>query len=225
MTTLLIQENTENPNAFELREGTTSIGRHPESTIVLDDGTISARHAEIVTGEGGLLLRDLGSTNGTKVNGSRVRESAIRGGDRICFGSVEFQVVTSGAATEGAAAAAMESVVSAAEAKNFCKRLRSPDGEVIGLWVADHRDPRLHALVEAFQAVEGLPENLFEEFQQGRYRVVRNHYDGNRGAFLVFGSAAAPGEVGWDGPVSPLIPFVSTRPLPIEVPKEFKPGR
>lgn len=48
------------------------IGRSPDCAIVLDDDYVSTRHSRIVNGENGLYLEDLGSTNGTYVNGRRI---------------------------------------------------------------------------------------------------------------------------------------------------------
>ncbi len=70
-----------------LGAGTFSIGRSPESEIVLDDRRISRRHAEIRLRLGRHTLYDLGSTNGTFVNGKRVTEVALSEGDRITLGA------------------------------------------------------------------------------------------------------------------------------------------
>jgi pSer/pThr/pTyr-binding forkhead associated (FHA) protein len=67
----------------------TTIGRAHNNDLVLDEGTVSGWHAEIVHQEGGFLLRDLNSSNGTKVNGNRITHIEIKDGDRIVFGSVE----------------------------------------------------------------------------------------------------------------------------------------
>lgn len=48
------------------------IGRSPDCAIVLDDDYVSTRHSRVVNGETGLYLEDLGSTNGTYVNGRRI---------------------------------------------------------------------------------------------------------------------------------------------------------
>src|SRR6185369_7028125 len=48
------------------------VGRTSDCTILLSDKSVSRRHLELVQGEHGVLLRDLGSGNGTKLNGQRV---------------------------------------------------------------------------------------------------------------------------------------------------------
>jgi pSer/pThr/pTyr-binding forkhead associated (FHA) protein len=66
-------------------------------------GDASRRHAEILPAEGGFALRDLGSTNGTWVNGERIEERALHPGDRIQIGSTEitFCQVDAGGAVRG----------------------------------------------------------------------------------------------------------------------------
>ncbi len=61
-----------------------SLGRAPDGAVVIADRRASRRHAEIVQAGGGLVLRDLGSTNGTRLNGQRLLEAAaLRNGDVI----------------------------------------------------------------------------------------------------------------------------------------------
>lgn len=60
-----------------------AIGRAPDNDVRIDDPRVSRHHARIVAREGGLVLVDLGSTNGTWVDGLRVSELALGLGDRI----------------------------------------------------------------------------------------------------------------------------------------------
>jgi len=65
-----------------------SVGRLPECTIPLTDQNVSRRHAEIRPGRGAYVVADLGSTNGTMVNGSRIAgEQRLSDGDILSFGS------------------------------------------------------------------------------------------------------------------------------------------
>lgn len=69
-----------------IEQDRTVIGRSPSADIVVQARTVSARHAEIVRQGPAWLLRDLGSTNGTKLNGSRVRQAVLQSGDEIGIG-------------------------------------------------------------------------------------------------------------------------------------------
>ena len=64
------------------------LGRSRDCDIVLDDKSVSRRHAELVRHGDGFLLRDLDSTNGSSVNGKRIREAAVEPGDDIVLGTV-----------------------------------------------------------------------------------------------------------------------------------------
>lgn len=67
-----------------------SIGRMSTNDIVLADGNVSRRHAELRTHAGRWVVVDLGSTNGTLVNGKLAQEHALNDGDRITFGTTEL---------------------------------------------------------------------------------------------------------------------------------------
>jgi hypothetical protein len=69
------------------------IGRQADNDLVVSDPGISRHHCEVINERGTCTLHDLGSTNGTYVNGSVVTEHALREGDRISLGStvVEFR--------------------------------------------------------------------------------------------------------------------------------------
>src|SRR3712207_4160632 len=85
--------STEGDQSFELREGAPIVvGRAFSSDIPLFDPTISRRHAELVCAEGGVRLRDLGSSNGTFLNSSRVQTARAVPGDVISFGKVGFRI-------------------------------------------------------------------------------------------------------------------------------------
>lgn len=63
-----------------------TIGRHAGCALVLDDPTVSRRHASLRFDGDRWLVRDLGSMNGTRVNGWRVEESPVAPGDTVRFG-------------------------------------------------------------------------------------------------------------------------------------------
>jgi pSer/pThr/pTyr-binding forkhead associated (FHA) protein len=69
------------------------IGRGLDCDVVLSDQSVSRRHVELVYGEGGVLLRDLGSGNGTKVNDERVDERALVHEDVISIGRTSLRFI------------------------------------------------------------------------------------------------------------------------------------
>jgi hypothetical protein len=72
----------------------TSLGRGAENTVVIDDPHVSARHAELRFARGQWWLRDLGSSNGTTLNGNAVRMVVgVQAGDVIQCGRVCFRLV------------------------------------------------------------------------------------------------------------------------------------
>ncbi len=81
------------PPVLELDEAeTVSLGRNPRCTIVLEDRFASKRHAEIALTEGRWVLRDLQSTNGTRVNNKRVTEPMpLADGDVISIGEIRLR--------------------------------------------------------------------------------------------------------------------------------------
>src|SRR5579863_7965726 len=83
----LILATAEGQQAIDLRP-MNSLGRHPNNTIQLLDKIVSKEHCLLELREGRFLLRDLGSLNGTYINGERVRgEQALKHGDEIALGS------------------------------------------------------------------------------------------------------------------------------------------
>jgi hypothetical protein len=68
------------------------IGRMPDCAVPLSDPQVSRRHAEVRRGEfGGFKVVDLGSTNGTQVNGVTVKEHALNDGDEIVVGATSLR--------------------------------------------------------------------------------------------------------------------------------------
>jgi pSer/pThr/pTyr-binding forkhead associated (FHA) protein len=73
----------------ELTEDTITIGRISDNMIQIDDCSVSSHHAELVRSGDGYILRDLGSTNGTRVNGVAHSEGPLGDGDMVTFGNIE----------------------------------------------------------------------------------------------------------------------------------------
>jgi pSer/pThr/pTyr-binding forkhead associated (FHA) protein len=79
---------------FELSEGLIVVGRHPNCEISLDSVRISRMHCCIYVNSGRVYVRDLNSTNGVKINGSRIAEQMeIRDQDAVSFAHVVFKYI------------------------------------------------------------------------------------------------------------------------------------
>ena len=74
-----------------LAKPSVTIGRLPESDVVVEDAGVSRQHARIRRTESGFVLTDLGSTNGTMVNGEPIQEHVLEHGDRITIGETELE--------------------------------------------------------------------------------------------------------------------------------------
>ena len=84
--------------AVELKKETTLVGREKGCDLVLGVESVSARHAELKITPQGILVKDLGSTNGTFVNGKKVTEKLLKDGDEVAFDVVKFKVSLPGGA-------------------------------------------------------------------------------------------------------------------------------
>jgi hypothetical protein len=98
----LVIEGPGEPVIHELTTGVTTIGRHPESSVVVEDVSVSSHHASITLENGKCLLRDLNSANGTKVGDQPIKEVELRDGDTISFGGVECHFIIQAIAPEPA---------------------------------------------------------------------------------------------------------------------------
>src|SRR5229473_5686486 len=77
---------------IEIVKDLTLVGRREECDLRIPHKSVSKLHCVIVKTDGLLLLRDLGSTNGTRVNGQRVRRAALLPNDLLSIASFKFRV-------------------------------------------------------------------------------------------------------------------------------------
>jgi len=78
---------------YAITEAITTLGRHPDSSVFLDDVTVSRRHAEIHLDGARHELTDAGSLNGTYVNGTRVDSVVLAEGDQLQIGKFKLVFV------------------------------------------------------------------------------------------------------------------------------------
>ena len=114
MIRILLKGEGTPPTERELKPGTVTIGRKPDNDFHLEDATVSGHHAKIVTYFQSSYIEDLSSTNGTFVNGRRVRMHTLHGGDIISIGKFELRF--------GAAPAPAEPPTLGADATIFMAR-------------------------------------------------------------------------------------------------------
>ena len=84
-----------NGKRIQVGEDPVTIGRAPDCDVVLADAEVSRQHAEVRRVDGGFVVVDLGSMNGTRVNGAGVRERRLEDGDEIAIGTATMRFESS----------------------------------------------------------------------------------------------------------------------------------
>ena len=93
--TITVPEKNAQPYRFQLDREVVSLGRGSENDIAIESGSVSVHHAEMRRIEGGYELRDVGSTNGIKLDGVRHEVIALRSGATVKIGEVSFDFMLS----------------------------------------------------------------------------------------------------------------------------------
>ena len=89
----LIYKNGPHPGvAIELRPGMNRVGRNPANDIVIPDASVSSAHCEMHVSDLGIAFRDVGSTNGSFIDGRPVTKEILTAGKTLRLGAVEFEV-------------------------------------------------------------------------------------------------------------------------------------
>ncbi len=78
---------------YEIESASITMGRGPGVDLAIDDSSVSRQHAALDFHDDGFRVRDLGSTNGIVVNGSKVQAVELKHGDRLELGDCGFQLV------------------------------------------------------------------------------------------------------------------------------------
>ncbi len=134
------------------------VGRTAGCDLKLTDASVSRRHLELVQGEKGVLMRDLGSGNGTKVNGEKVEEQLLEDGDEIALGKTVLKFIDEMAAFKKAKEAAADKERAAAEAAaaeeaeeqaGEASEVSQSGAEAVSGDEVDPDDPRLHEVTDA----------------------------------------------------------------------------
>lgn len=89
---LVVERGPRTGMTYLLRNGNTTVGRHPESDIFLNDVTVSRHHCRFHLSDDSLTVEDSGSTNGTYVNDQRIDSTELSAGDEVLVGRFHFLV-------------------------------------------------------------------------------------------------------------------------------------
>jgi pSer/pThr/pTyr-binding forkhead associated (FHA) protein len=87
---LVVRRGSDEGDRFPLEQRETTVGRHPDSDVFLDDITVSRKHAVFVTEDQVTSVRDAGSLNGTYVNRVRIDEATLSSGDEVQVGKFKL---------------------------------------------------------------------------------------------------------------------------------------
>ncbi len=87
---LVVRRGSDEGARFPLEQRETTVGRHPDSDVFLDDITVSRKHAVFVTEGQVTTVRDAGSLNGTYVNRARIDEVTLASGDEVQIGKFKL---------------------------------------------------------------------------------------------------------------------------------------
>lgn len=89
---LVVERGPRSGMTYKLSPGNTTVGRHPESDIFLNDVTVSRHHCRFLVTDDAVTVEDSGSTNGTYVNDERIDSTLLSPGDEVMVGRFHFVV-------------------------------------------------------------------------------------------------------------------------------------
>jgi pSer/pThr/pTyr-binding forkhead associated (FHA) protein len=89
---LFVKSPGQDEKVYEVREPEVTLGRDPQAGIPVEDRTLSRRHCRVYAGPDGWRVTDLGSRNGTFLNGTPILDDRLSEGDRIELGETKISV-------------------------------------------------------------------------------------------------------------------------------------
>ena len=114
-----------------LKPPTVTLGRRPDMNVVLDDGAVSSHHAELRFENDAWHIVDVGSSNGTLLNGRDVKSARLAEGDVVQIGASNLTFRGDGKRAESAPAASADELALVEKMRGFTERIRSEVGRVI----------------------------------------------------------------------------------------------
>jgi pSer/pThr/pTyr-binding forkhead associated (FHA) protein len=151
MATLVFHLDESTSMTHTLEIGTTTVGRHPDSIIVLDCPSVSGHHAIIELQDDDCLVIDQQSSNGTRVNGATVEEARLKDGDRVAFGDIQAVYYSGEPPIEGEEVAAAVPTI-------FVPPPQIPEDQAPPPAPADYRRVTPPAKGRAVRRVTGYPD-------------------------------------------------------------------
>jgi pSer/pThr/pTyr-binding forkhead associated (FHA) protein len=94
MARLVLLSEGFNGRTYELKVEKTTVGRVSDNAFEIPEASVSSHHAEILLRGSEVVIRDLGSTNGTYINGEKITEAVLKPGQMLRFGTVELRLDT-----------------------------------------------------------------------------------------------------------------------------------
>jgi len=113
----------------ELEQGSLSIGRNHDNILSIDDPAVSNHHAQIVTVFDSSYIEDLGSTNGTFVNGKPIKTHTLHNGDVLTMG--HYQILFQSETTATTQNADVTMMIGASQLEELTKKARQKDPEKV----------------------------------------------------------------------------------------------
>jgi predicted component of type VI protein secretion system len=114
---LVIVRGRSAAQALQLADGVTTVGRHDDCQLRIKSSQVSRKHCELFEKKGLLLVKDLGSANGTYVNGEKVDgQRVLESGDELTIGGVKLRVERKGDSAAATATKPSDTAVTAAVA-------------------------------------------------------------------------------------------------------------
>lgn len=92
---IVLRSGGDSGNEFPIEKSGVVLGRADDADLQFADDSMSSQHAVLEFADEGMRIRDLGSMNGTFVNGSEVKAAELKNGDRFQLGGHEFQLIVS----------------------------------------------------------------------------------------------------------------------------------
>ena len=96
MAKLVVLSAGMNGRTHELNVDKTTIGRVEDNTFQIADPSVSSHHCEVLLRGSDVVIHDLGSTNGSFINGEKISESVLKPGQTLKLGQIELQLLTDG---------------------------------------------------------------------------------------------------------------------------------